>query len=87
MTIEIIDSSANEIQRITLDSNPFKVGQVIHLSVNVKDITIWRSTKNIQKSFMVNKIEHYVRVDYTSVGTVHENVTVSIEVSEIDEQT
>ena len=81
MRIEIIDKEGNEIQNLTLESNPFNIGQVIHLSVNNRDKNYW-AVEEIQKSFIVDKIEHYVRVDYSATKTVSENVSVSIEVSE-----
>jgi hypothetical protein len=81
MRIEIIDKEGNEIQNLTLESNPFNIGQVIHLSVNNRDKNYW-AVEEIQKSFIVDKIEHYVRVDYSATKTVSENISVSIEVSE-----
>lgn len=81
MRIEIIDKEGNEIQNLTLESNPFNIGQVIHLSVNNRDKNYW-AVEEIQKSFIVDKIEHYVRVDYSATKTVSENISVLIEVSE-----
>ena len=81
MRIEIIDKEGNEIQNLTSESNPFNIGQVIHLSVNNRDKNYW-AVEEIQKSFIVDKIEHYVRVDYSATKTVSENISVSIEVSE-----
>jgi hypothetical protein len=83
MRIEIIDKEGNEIQNLNLESNPFKVGQIIHLSVNNRNKEYW-AVEEIQKSFVVDKIEHYARVDYSFNKTVQENVSVSIEVSEAD---
>ncbi|MGL5257823.1 MAG: hypothetical protein ACRC76_12405 [Proteocatella sp.] len=83
MRIEIIDKDGNEIQNLNLESNPFNVGQIIHLSVNNRNKEFW-TAEEIQKSFIVDKIEHYVRVDYSFNKTVQENVSVSIEVSEAD---
>lgn len=83
MRIEIIDKDGNEIQNLNLESNPFNVGQIIHLSVNNRNKEFW-TVEEIQKSFIVDKIEHYVRVDYSFNKTVQENVSVSIEVSEAD---
>jgi len=83
MLIEIIDKEGNQIQTLSLDSNPFNVGQIIHLSVNNRNKIFW-SVKEIKKSFKVDKIEHYVRVDYSYNKTVSENVSVSIEVSEVN---
>lgn len=83
MRIEIIDKEGNEIQNLNLESNPFNIGQIIHLSVNNNKKDYW-TVQEIQKSFIVDKIEHYVRVDYTFAKTVSENVSVSIEVSEAD---
>ena len=81
MRIEIIDKEGNEIQNLTLESNPFNIGQVIHLFVNNRDKNYW-AVEEIQKSFIVDKIKHYVRVDYSATKTVSENISVSIEVSE-----
>ena len=81
MRIEIIDKEGNEIQNLSLESNPFNIGQIIHLSVNNRNKDYW-AVEEIQKSFIVNKIEHYVRVDYSFNKTVSENVSVSVEVSE-----
>lgn len=82
MTIEIIDKEGNEIQNLTLQSNPFNIGQIIHLSVNNRNKEFW-SVEEIEKSFIVDKIEHYVRVNYSINKTVQEHVSVSVEVSEI----
>jgi len=81
MRIEIIDKEGNEIQHLSLESNPFNVGQIIHLSVNNRNKDFW-TVEEIRKSFIVDKIEHYVTVDYSFNKTVSENVSVSIEVSE-----
>lgn len=83
MRIEIIDKDGNEIQNLNLESNPFNIGQIIHLSVNNRNKEYWQ-VEEIQKSFKVDKIEHYVRVDYSLNKTVSEIVSVSIEVSEAD---
>ena len=83
MRIEIVDKDGNEIQNLNLESNPFNVGQIIHLSVNNRNKEYW-TVEEIQKSFIVYKIEHYVRVDYSFNKTIQENVSVSIEVSEAD---
>jgi len=83
MRIEIIDKDGNEIQNLNLESNPFNVGQIIHLSVNNRNKEYW-AVEEIQKSFVVDKIENYVRVDYSFNKTVQENISISIEVSEAD---
>ena len=82
MRIEIIDKNGNEIQYLNLESNPFNVGQIIHLSVNNRNKDFW-AVEEIQKSFIVDKIELYVRVDYSFNKNVSENVSVSVEVSEV----
>jgi len=81
MTIEITDKEGNELQNLKLESNPFCVGQTIHLTVNNWNKKFW-AVQEIDKSFIVDKIEHYVRVDYSINKTVSENVSVIIEVSE-----
>jgi hypothetical protein len=82
MRIEIIDTNGNEIQNLTLECNPFNIGQIIHLSVNNRNKDFW-TAEEIHKSFIIEKIEHYVRVDYLFNKTVSEFVSVSIEVSEV----
>lgn len=82
MRIEIINEKADEIQNLTLDSNPFKIGEIIHLSVNNKNKKFW-SVEEMQKTFIIDKIEHYVIINYLHNETVHESVSISIEVSEV----
>jgi hypothetical protein len=83
MRIEIIDKEGNEIQNLTLESNPFNIGQIIHLNINNRNKEYWE-VKEINSSFKVENIEHYVRVDYSFNGSVSEVVSVSIEVSLAD---
>ena len=83
MRIEINDKKGNEIKTLTLESNPFNIGQIIHLSVNNRNKEYW-DVNEINSSFKVENIEHYVRVDYSFNGSVSEVVSVSIEVSLVE---
>jgi len=83
MRIEIIDKEGNEIQNLILESNPFYIGQIIHLSVNNRNKEVW-DVKEIHSSFKVENIEHYLRVDYSFNDSVSKIVSVSIEVSLAD---
>ena len=84
MIIEIIGKDGKQIQNLTLESNPFTVGQIIHISVNNRNEGHYWNVKEINSSFKVENIEHYVRVDYSFNGSVSEVVSVSIEVSLAD---
>jgi hypothetical protein len=82
MIIEIINSEGDEITNLSLESNPFTLGQIIHLEINNRDKRYW-VVEEVQKSFLVDKIESYVRVDYQLNGKRNESVSISVEVSEI----
>ena len=82
MRIEIINSERDEITNLSLESNPFTLGQIIHLEINNRDKRYW-TTEEVQKSFLVDKIESYVTIDYELNGKRNERVSISIEVSEI----
>ena len=82
MRIEIINSEGDEITNLSLESNPFTLGQIIHLEINNRDKRYW-VVEEVRKSFLVDKIESYVRVDYQLNGKRNESVSISVEVSEI----
>ena len=82
MRIEIINSKGDEVTNLSLESNPFTLGQIIHLEINNRDKRYW-VVEEVRKSFLVDKIESYVRVDYQLNGKRNESVSISVEVSEI----
>jgi hypothetical protein len=83
MRIEIVDKEGNEITSFNLESNPFKIGETINISVSNFDKEFW-TVKEINGEFKVDKIEHFIRQTY---GRNHRDgtaFTVSVEVSEIE---
>jgi len=75
MRIELIDS-------FELESNPFKVGEFLNITVNNRNKKFWNKNE-LSKKFVIRDIEHFVRIDYLndSVNTV---ATVSVMVSEVE---
>lgn len=88
MTIEIVNKDGDLLTDFELESNPFKVGEIIDIRVWNYDKMFW-NVKEINAKFIIEKIEHFLRQDYTapkSSTTFHTTETVfttSIQVSPI----
>lgn len=82
MKIEFITENGDPIQSISLDCQPFKKGEIIDFNVNNKYPELWK-VDELNKSFVILKIEHFIRMDYNRQPKVYENLTVSITLSEI----
>lgn len=84
MNIEIIESGTeNCIVSYNVESNPFKVGETIHVRITNLDKEFW-DVKDLRSSFIINKIEHYYREDYQFNRKCSIQHTVSVEVTKID---
>lgn len=79
MRIEIINKNGDLITDFESESNPFKVGEAINISY---DKSFW-NVDEVKADFKVEKIEHFLRKDYTLAKKCHTVFTVSVEVSEL----
>lgn len=89
MKIEVVDKEGALITNFELEANPFKVGETIHVNVSNHNKRFWTKVEEIKKSFIIDKIEHFVRMDYIGgdFGTKSDVLTfftVSVEVSPVD---
>jgi len=79
MRIEIVNKKGELITDFELESNPFKVGQTINVQVSNYDKTFW-TVEEVGGDFIINKITHFLRTDYTKAQKVSTVFTVSVEV-------
>jgi len=82
MRIEIVTKEGELVTDFELESNPFKVGETINVQVSNYDKSFW-TAEEVRGDFMINKIEHFLRKDYTRSQKVSTVFTVSIEVSPV----
>lgn len=82
MRIEIINKNGDLITDFESESNPFKIGEAINISVSNYDESFW-SVDEVKADFKVEKIEHFLRKDYTLAHKCYTVFTVSVEVSEL----
>ena len=82
MRIEIVNKEGDLITNFELESNPFKVGETISISVSNGDKSFW-TVEEVKGDFIIEKIEHFLRKDYKFNEKYYTNFTVSIEVSKI----
>ena len=83
MKIEVVDKEGALITDFELEANPFKVGETIHVNVSNHNKRFWTKVEEIKKSFIIDKIEHFLRMDYTK-SHVLTFFTISVEVSPVD---
>ena len=82
MRIEVVDSAGESIVNFDLESNPFKVGETLFVRVSNYDKEYWNK-EEVRGDYLINKIEHYLRQDYTANKKCHTSFIVSVEVSKI----
>ena len=82
MTIEIVNKEGDLITSYDMESNPFKVGETVHISISNNDKEFW-SIKESKGSYVVNKIEHYIRKEFDLNRKRTEHFAVSVEVTKI----
>jgi len=82
MKIEIVNKEGKLITDYELESNPFKVGETIHIAIANHNKTTW-NVEDLNASFKIDKIEHYYRQLYSTSNNKFFVFTVVVEVSEI----
>lgn len=82
MNIEIINKEGELITDYELESNPFKIGQTINISVSNYDKEFW-NIKEVKGDFVIDKIEHFLRKDYRINQKCYTSFCVSIEVTKL----
>jgi acyl dehydratase len=82
MRIEIVNKEGELVTDFELETNPFKTGETINVQVSNYDTSFW-TTGEVRGDFVVEKIEHFLRKDYTRNQTVSTVFTVSVQVSPI----
>jgi len=83
MRINFFTKESKLLTFYELDSNPFKVGEIINLNIYNHERVIWSSVEEVHKSYKIENIEHYLTADYTK--EIKRNIihTVAIELSEL----
>lgn len=83
MNIEIINSNGDLITNFVLESNPFTIGETIHINVSNNDKDFW-NIDEIKKSYIIKNIQHFLRKTY-SPNRKHSSIfTISVEVVEVE---
>ena len=82
MRIEIVNKDGELVTDFELETNPFKVGETINVQVSNYDKSFW-TTEEVRGDFVVEKIEHFLRKDYTRSQKVSTVFTTSVQVSPI----
>ena len=82
MNIEIINKEGNLITSYNMEAVPFKVGETIHITVSNYDKEFW-TNEEVKGSYVVDKIEHYLRQDYLSNHKYSVSLCVSVEVTKV----
>jgi len=83
MKIEIVDKNGSEITSFDLDSNPFKIGEVINIDIKNHDNSFW-DKKELYKEYRIEKINHFLRQIYGKGRNYNSVFVVSVRVSEIE---
>jgi len=81
MNIEIINKDGDLITNFELESNPFKLGEIITISVSNHNKSFWDVEEITASVFKIKKIEHLFRKTYTLNKKCRSEFTVSVEVS------
>ena len=63
MNFEIVNTFGDLITTFELESNPFKVDEIVHIDIHNNDPEFW-DKKELRKSFKIIKIEHSNRQFY-----------------------
>lgn len=81
MTIEIVNMKGELVTEFILESNPFKIGEKVIITVANYDKEFW-NTKEVFGEFRVENIEHFLRKDYLPNHTYSSVFVTSVKVSE-----
>lgn len=82
MKIEILNKQGELITDFELESNPFKIGETINITVSNHDKEYW-NVPEIKGNFKIENVEHFIRKDYISMGRKSSLFVTSVEVSEV----
>jgi hypothetical protein len=82
MKIEIIDNEGNLITDFELETNPFKVGETINISVHNYDKDFWTADE-VFGEYKIVHIEHYFKKDYQRNKKIYDLFCLSVEVTKI----
>lgn len=83
MKIEITDMDDNMITSISSESNPFKVGEKLHLTIK-NDNKEFRNVKEIDCSYIIMEIENFVKVLVHNNGIYRESITTIVKVTPLE---
>lgn len=83
MRINFVTKKMNSITYYELNSNPFKVGEIISINIYNHEKQIW-NIEEVHKSYKIEKIEHYLTIEYTK--EIEKNLihNVIVELSELN---
>lgn len=84
MHFEIVDTEDNLITTLDLESNPFKVGEILHLDVKNHDPSFWKQ-KEMRKDFVIQNIQHFAKHKFLPNHHHDLTFTVSVTVKEVEE--
>ena len=82
MKIEIVSNKGYLITEFELESNPFKVGEVISLSVSNYDKEFWNK-KELKSDYRITRIEHFIKEEYMPNEKYKLHYCASVEVTQI----
>lgn len=82
MKIEIVNKEGELVTDFELETNPFKVGETISVSVSNYDKEFW-NTKEVKGDYVIDKIEHFLRKDYQRNQKYYTSFCVSVEVTRL----
>lgn len=71
----------NEILNVSLNCQPFKVGERVNLSIDVRNKEKWDAEDFQEAEYIIESIESYVNVSYAV--SVHEYVSFDIQVRKV----
>lgn len=83
MTIEILNKKGDLITSFELEANPFKVGETLNINVSNYNKEFW-AVSEVNGYYVIDKIEHFLRKDYTHNGNVSTVYIVLVEVSPVN---
>ena len=82
MKIEIVNKEGDLVTDFELETNPFKVGEAISVSVSNYDKEFW-NTKEVKGDYVIDKIEYFLRKDYQRNQKCYTSFCVSVEVTKL----
>jgi len=82
MRIGFVTKDDVYIAHFEVESNPFKVDEIININISNNDKQLW-TVEDVHKSFKIENIEHFLRIDFNSNKIVYTYFDIIIEVSEL----